>query len=86
LHIGFILATMNPNHIFKAGCLFQEYIVDLWAAAKQSHLTWLRNNQKTLCSDVYKGLVDAVAAIPDAEAQKLGQCKGNLTNLRRIST
>jgi hypothetical protein len=36
-------------------------------------LTWLRNNQKTLHSDVYKGLVDAVAANPDAEAQNLGQ-------------
>jgi hypothetical protein len=36
-------------------------------------LTWLRNNQKTLHSDVYKGLVDAVAANPDAEAQDLGQ-------------
>jgi hypothetical protein len=33
-------------------------------------LTWLRNNQKTLYSDVYKGLMDAN---PDAEAQDLGQ-------------
>jgi hypothetical protein len=63
----------ESNHIFKAGCLFQEYIVDLWAAAEQSCLTWLRNNQKTLCSDVYNGLVDAVAANPDTEAQDLGQ-------------
>jgi hypothetical protein len=58
----------ESNHIFKAGHLFQEYIVDSWAAAEQSHLTWLRNNRKTLCSDVYKNLVDAVAANLDAEA------------------
>jgi hypothetical protein len=63
----------KSDHIFKAGCLFQEYIVDSWAATEQSCLTWLRNNQKTLCSDVYKGLVDAVAANPDPEAQNLGQ-------------
>jgi hypothetical protein len=63
----------ESNHIFKAGCLFQEYIVDSWAAAEQSCLIWLRNNQKTLYSDVHKGLVDAVAANPDAEAQNLGQ-------------
>jgi hypothetical protein len=48
-------------------------MVDSWAAAEQSRLTWLRNNQKTLCSDVYKGLVDAVAAEPDTEAHNLGQ-------------
>jgi hypothetical protein len=62
----------ESNHIFKAGHLFQEYIMDSWAAAEQSHLTWLRNNQQTLCSDVYKSLVDAVAENPDVEAQNLG--------------
>jgi hypothetical protein len=63
----------KTHHIFKAGCLFQEYMVDSWDAAEQSHLTWLRNNQKILCSDVYKGLVDAVAADPDVEAHNLRQ-------------
>jgi hypothetical protein len=48
-------------------------MVDSWAAAEQSRLTWLRKNQKTLRSDVYKSLVDAVAADPDAEAHNLGQ-------------
>jgi hypothetical protein len=34
----------ESNHIFKAGRLLQEYMVDSWAAAEQSRLTWLEKN------------------------------------------
>ena len=44
-----------------AGQLFQEYIVDAWASNDQSHLAWIRKNQKTLCAEFYQGLMDIVA-------------------------
>ena len=53
-------------HIFLAGHLFQQWIVDAWAATDQSRLTWLKNNQQKVRVDLYKGLADAIAN--DAEA------------------
>jgi hypothetical protein len=38
----------EQNHLFKAGRLFQEYIVDSWASAEQYCLRWFRNNQDTI--------------------------------------
>ena len=67
---------IRPNesdHLFRAGRLLQEYIVDRWAAAEQSRLRFLQNNQKTLRAEVYRGLADAVAADPDVDGQNLGR-------------
>ena len=67
---------IRPNesdHLFRAGRLLQEYIVDCWAAAEQSRLRFLQNNQKTLRAEVYRGLADAVAADPDVDGQNLGR-------------
>ena len=63
----------QSNHLFRAGRLFQEYVVDSWASAEQSRLRWLRDNQKTIRADVYRGLADAVAVNPDVDGQHLGQ-------------
>jgi hypothetical protein len=64
----------EPNHLFKAGRLFQEYIVDSWASAEQYHLRWFRNNQDTIGADVYSGLADTVAADPGVDGHNIGMC------------
>jgi len=38
----------ESNHIFRAGKLFQEYIVDAWALCEQVHLLWVQTHQKEL--------------------------------------
>lgn len=53
-------------HIFRAKNLFQQWIVDAWAATDQSRLFWLQRNQQKLRVDLYKGLVDTIAN--DAQA------------------
>src|SRR5580700_7621655 len=51
----------EPSTILQGGHLFQQWIVDGWASTEQNKLNWIRNNQKSLRADVYKGLRDAVA-------------------------
>ena len=51
---------IESNHYFRACLLFQEWIVDMWAAAEHSRLEWIRHNQKTLRADLYSGVVDAL--------------------------
>jgi len=63
----------ESNHIFKSGRLFQEFIVDAWAATEQYRLRWMENNQKTLRADVYQGLVDSVAQNAALEGDEIGQ-------------
>jgi hypothetical protein len=62
----------EQNHLFKAGRLFQEYIVDSWASAEQYRLRWFRNNQDTIRADVYSGLADTVAADPGVNGRNIG--------------
>ncbi|KAF8801157.1 hypothetical protein BYT27DRAFT_7047348, partial [Phlegmacium glaucopus] len=42
------------------GNLFQQYVVDAWAAVEQSTLNWIKHHQKDLRAEVYSGLRDAV--------------------------
>ena len=44
----------------------------MWAATEQSRLSWISNNQTTLRSDVYQGLVDAVTN-SDSNSAEIGQ-------------
>ena len=67
------MCTNEPDHLFRSGRLLQEYIVDCWAAAEQSHLGFLRDNQPKLRAEVYRGLADAVALDPNVDGQNLGQ-------------
>ncbi|XP_026459112.1 uncharacterized protein LOC113359744 [Papaver somniferum] len=48
--------------ILRAGKLFQEFLVDAWAATEQSKLAWLRFNQPTLRSDIYSCIADMTNA------------------------
>src|SRR6266478_1378120 len=63
----------ETDHIFRAGRLFQQFMCDAWAAAEQSNLRWIENNQRKIRSDLYQGLVDAVHANPDAHSSDQGQ-------------
>ena len=44
-------------HIFMAGKLFQEYIVDAWALCEQSRLLYIQTHQKELQAETYQGVV-----------------------------
>ncbi|KAE9384224.1 hypothetical protein BT96DRAFT_1100548, partial [Gymnopus androsaceus JB14] len=46
--------------ILHGGRLFQRYIVDMWAAADQQRLTYLRTHQQELRAELYQGLADAL--------------------------
>ena len=50
----------ESQHLFQAGRLFQQFIVDSWAQIDQSRLRWLKLNQDKLRVELYSGLVDAV--------------------------
>ena len=63
----------ESDHLFHAQGLFQRYIVDAWAQTDQARLAWLKHNQDKLRVEIYKGIVDAVAAHADANLADLGQ-------------
>jgi hypothetical protein len=65
---------IESNHLFLAGKLFQEYVYEIWAIAKQNRLNYLRLNQKQLRVELYQGLQDAVAADADVNPNELGKC------------
>ena len=61
---------LSPS-IFRSGRLFQEYVVDNWAKIEAYKLQWVKNNQKTIRAETYKGLVDAINK--DDDASNVGQ-------------
>ena len=44
--------------ILRGGKLFQEFIVDAWAATEQNRLNYCRQNHSKLRAELYKGLTD----------------------------
>ncbi|KAL5730296.1 hypothetical protein ACHQM5_003135 [Ranunculus cassubicifolius] len=46
--------------ILRGGSLFQEYICDAWAAYEQNRLDYIRNNQKDIRAECYRGLTDII--------------------------
>lgn len=61
--------------ILRGGKLFQQFIVDAWAATEQNRLGYIRMNQSDLRADLYQGLADAL--------QGDGERNMNLENLGR---
>ncbi|ETW79519.1 hypothetical protein HETIRDRAFT_428038 [Heterobasidion irregulare TC 32-1] len=53
---------LEPETIFRAGKLFQQYVVDAWASIESSNLFWIRNHQKEIRADKYQSLFDAIHA------------------------
>lgn len=47
--------------ILRAGKLFQEFVVDAWAATEQNRLTYYKLNQSKLRAELYQGLTDVCA-------------------------
>ena len=63
----------ESKHIFMAGKLLQEWIVDSWALSEQARLRWIKLNQSQLRSESRRGLMDAVAIDPNATGDNIGQ-------------
>ncbi|KAG0586650.1 hypothetical protein KC19_2G106400, partial [Ceratodon purpureus] len=61
--------------ILCGGKLFQQFIVDAWAATEQNRLNYIRMNQSDLRADLYQGLAYAL--------QDDGERNMNLENLGR---
>lgn len=57
---------------FRGGRLFQQYLVDPWAACDQNKCDWTRTHQANLGADLYNGLVDSMAR-EDGNAANLGR-------------
>ncbi|GJV44873.1 ATP-dependent DNA helicase PIF1-like protein [Tanacetum coccineum] len=58
--------------LLRGGRLFQQYLVDAYTAIEEQRLKWTRNNQDTLCVDVYHNLCDVVTR-GDTSAAGLGK-------------
>ncbi|XP_063990617.1 uncharacterized protein LOC135169496 [Diachasmimorpha longicaudata] len=52
------MADRDDNMILKGGRLFQQWVVDSYVKIEKDRLNYCRQNQKTLRSDTYQGLVD----------------------------
>ena len=55
-------SVLRYNIIHKAGRLFQQYIVDMFAKMEQNNFSWIRANQSTIRAELYQGLQDALSA------------------------
>lgn len=60
------------NPLFHAQALFEQYLVDSFAACQEKTLLWIRNNQDKLRADVYSGLADSLHA-GDTDARQIGK-------------
>ena len=60
-------------HLFMAGKLLPEFIVDAWAITEQSHLTFIKLNQAKLHTYHHQGIADVIAADPTVDTADLGQ-------------
>ena len=57
--------------LLRAGRLFQQYLVDMWAAADQNRLNYLRHHQQDIRASLYSGLADAIDR--DVDLNDIGQ-------------
>ncbi|XP_028107811.1 uncharacterized protein LOC114306727 [Camellia sinensis] len=58
--------------LLQGGCLFQQFVVDCYAAIEQDRLNFIRHKQNVLRTDLYRGLEDAVTA-GDSDASSIGR-------------
>jgi hypothetical protein len=64
--------TGEVDTIFRMGKLFQQFVVDAWAATEQDRLRYLHFNQTKLHTELYWGLRDATTG-GDHDLQNVGQ-------------
>ena len=67
----FQIRDLDFSPLHHSGRLFQQYIVDMAAKVEQNRLNWFRKNQKTIRSEVYSGLADALDGA-DGDASRVG--------------
>ena len=53
-------SSVESDHYFRSGFLWQEFIVEMWLAAEHSRLRWIRDHQADLRAELYTGVVDAL--------------------------
>ena len=72
---SFCLHTHDDEYsiIHRGGRLFQQYVVDTWASADQTRLSYLRFNQGRLRATLYSGLEDWLRADEIGNPQDLGR-------------
>ncbi|XP_021974611.2 uncharacterized protein LOC110869685 [Helianthus annuus] len=58
--------------LLRGGRLFQQYLVDSYAAIEEQRLRWMRNNQNELRVELYHNVCDAVTR-GDTNAEAIGQ-------------
>jgi hypothetical protein len=66
------LQIRDGNWLHYAGRLYQQYIVDQYAKIEQERLNYLRLNQSSLRSELYKGVADAIH-IGDSSSDTIGR-------------
>jgi hypothetical protein len=59
-HLHIRPLDVESDHYYLAGWLFQEFVVDMWAAVEHSRLEWIRYNQGGIRAELYCGLIDAL--------------------------
>lgn len=62
----------EPETLLRGGKLFQQYIVDAWAASEQNRLRWIQSNQATLRADLYHQAIDAFTR-DDVDPAEIGR-------------
>lgn len=58
--------------LIRGGRLFQQFLVDRWAATEQSRLRWHRFHQNETRASLFSGLEDAVATDGNVDLRQLG--------------
>ncbi len=61
-YYSYMLQTRKKrfNPFLQGERLFQQYILDMFCKIQQFELTWIKNNQGKIRSDLYSGVVDAM--------------------------
>ena len=67
-----LMVRNSFSALHHAARLFQQYVVDVFAACEETKLEWIREHQKDIRADLYNGLADAMDA-EDTDASKLGR-------------
>jgi len=68
----FHIRTTESNHIFRAGKLYLEYLVDGWAICEQNRLNYIRHNPQKLRMEQYSDLASAAEQNPQLDLNQVG--------------
>lgn len=66
------VGALEGTLILQGGRLFQQFVVDYYAAIKHNTLNYMRSHQANLHKELYQGLEDFVVA-RDTDALAIGR-------------